>query len=130
MDFFTKLGETLSDAGKDVSKKAKDITETTKLNLDIKSKEDYIRRQCTAIGRQYYELHKDDQEPLFEEIPLIREAEEEIARMQRELAELKGQKICLSCGAVMEKEAQFCPSCGVKYESIFEEEQNEESSEE
>lgn len=122
MDFFSKLGEALYDAGNDVSKKAKDITETTKLNLDIKSKQEFIHRQYASIGRQYYELHKDDEEFPFEEMKIIREAEAEVSRMKRELAERKGEKICPSCGAVMGKDAQFCPKCGIEYESVFEEE--------
>lgn len=121
MDFFTKLGETISEAGKDVSKKAKDMTGIAKLNMDMKAKEDYINKQYAAIGKQYYELHKDDEEPLFEEMSLIREAEEEILRMEQELADLKGLKKCPSCGAAMEQEAQFCSKCGAKYESVYEE---------
>lgn len=121
MDFFTKLGETISEAGKDVSRKAKDMTGIAKLNMDMKAKEDYINKQYAAIGKQYYELHKDDEEPLFEEMSLIREAEEEILRMEQELADLKGLKKCPSCGAAMEQEAQFCSKCGAKYESVYEE---------
>lgn len=122
MDFFSKLGETLSEAGRDVSQKAKDLTESTKMNLDIHSKEEYINRQYTLMGKKYFELHENDEEPLFEEIALIREAKEEIARMQEQLAEKKGMKRCPSCQAVMAQDAQFCPSCGKKYETPFEEE--------
>lgn len=121
MDFFSKLGETLSEAGKDVSQKAKDLTGIAKLNMDIKAKEDYMNKQYAAIGRQYYELHKEDEEPLFEEMVLIREAAEDIQRMQQEMAELKGMKMCPVCEAAMEQEAQFCPKCGTKYESFYEE---------
>ena len=63
MDFFGKLGETLTETGKDVSQKVTDLTEITKLKMEIRSKEDSVRRQFTEIGKQYYELHKDDAEP-------------------------------------------------------------------
>ena len=58
MDFFSKLGETLSEAGRDVSQKAKDLTESTKMNIDIHSKEEYINRQYASMGKKYFELHE------------------------------------------------------------------------
>ena len=36
MDFFDKLGETLVSAGKDVSQRARDVSDIAKLKLDIK----------------------------------------------------------------------------------------------
>ena len=122
MDFFSKLGETLSGAGRDVSKRAKDLTESTKMNIDIHSKEEYINRQYASMGKKYFELHEMDDEPLFEEIELIREAKAEIERMREQLAEKKGMKRCLSCQAIIPQDAQFCPSCGTKCETPFEEE--------
>ena len=44
MTFFTKLGETISATGKDVSQKAKELTEIAKLNMDVKTKEDLDRK--------------------------------------------------------------------------------------
>ena len=57
MDFFSKLGETLSEAGRDVSQKAKDLTESTKMNIDIHSKEEYINRQYASIDRKSTRLN-------------------------------------------------------------------------
>ena len=59
MEFFDKLSESLVSAGKDVSQKAKDVSEIAKLKLDIKSKEDYVQKQYEELGRSYYEKHKD-----------------------------------------------------------------------
>ncbi|MCI9176427.1 MAG: zinc ribbon domain-containing protein [Lachnospiraceae bacterium] len=121
MTFFTKLGETISATGKDVSQKAKDLTELARLNLDIKAKEDFIEKQYVEIGKQYFALHKEDQEPPFEEINLISETLKEIERLKSEIADLKGKKKCPACGAVVEQDAVFCNQCGTKCESIFEE---------
>jgi rubrerythrin len=122
MEFFSKLGETISVAGRDVSQKAKDLTETTRMSMDIKAKEDYICKQYASMGEKYYEMHQDDDEPLFEEIALIREARAEVARMKDQLAEKKGMKRCPVCQASMDQDAQYCPSCGAKYETPYEEE--------
>lgn len=136
MAFFTKLGETISATGKDVSQKAKELTELARMNLDVKAKEDFIEKQYMEIGKQYFELHKEDEEPLFEEIKLISESLMEIERLKSEMAELKGKKKCPACGAVVEQDAIFCNQCGAKCESIFEEEtvtsvnENEEMDEE
>ena len=122
MTFFTKLGETISATGKDVSQKAKELTEIAKLNMDVKTKEDFVVKQYMEIGKQYFELHKDDEEPFFEEIGLIKDALSEIDQLKAEIAELKGKKKCSQCGAVVEQDSIYCSKCGVKCESIFEEE--------
>ena len=86
MEFFDKLSESLVSAGKDVSQKAKDVSEIAKLKLDIKSKEDYVQKQYEELGRSYYEKHKDEEEgEEAEQFFLIREAVEEIERMKAEV---------------------------------------------
>lgn len=122
MTFFTKLGETISATGKDVSQKAKDLTGIAKLNLDVKAKEEFVQKQYMEIGKQYFDLHKGDEEPFFEEVNLIKETLKEIEDLKSEIADLRGQKKCPACGAVIEQDALFCNKCGAKCESIFEEE--------
>ena len=122
MTFFTKLGETISATGKDVSQKAKELTGIAKLNLDIKAKEDFVERQYMEIGKQYFELHKEDEEPLFEEISVIRESLQEIEQLKTEIDDLKGKKKCPSCGASVGQDDAYCNKCGAKCETIFEEE--------
>ncbi len=121
MDFFSKLGETISATGKDVSKKAKDLTGLAKLNMDVRAKEEYILGQYEEIGRQYYELHKEDPEPIFDEMPLIKEALEEMEALKHEIADLKGLKKCPSCGTVLDIDDVFCNQCGTEYDSVVKE---------
>lgn len=116
MDFFSKLGDTISATGRDVSKKARDLTGIAKLNMDVRAKEEYILRQYAEIGKQYFEQHKEDAEPDFAEIKLIKEALEEIEGLKSEIADLKGLKKCQSCGAALNVEDAFCKKCGAKYE--------------
>ena len=122
MAFFTNLGETISATGKDVSQKVRDLTGIAKLNLDVKVKEDFVEKQYMEIGKQYFDLHKDDEEPFFEEMKLIQETLKEIEQLKAEIADLKGKKKCSACGAVVEQDAVCCNKCGAKCESIFEEE--------
>ena len=49
MDFFSKLGETITETGKDVSQKAKELTELAKLNMSMKKKEEFVQKQYLEI---------------------------------------------------------------------------------
>ncbi|MCI9138112.1 MAG: zinc ribbon domain-containing protein, partial [Lachnospiraceae bacterium] len=79
--------------------------------------------QYMEIGKQYFELHKEDEEPFFEEISLIRETLQEISQLKSEIDDLKGKKKCPACGASLGQEDAYCNKCGAKCESIFEEEE-------
>ena len=123
MDFFDKLGESLAMAGKDVTQKAKDVSEIAKLKLDIKSKEDYVQKQYMALGLAYYEKHKDEEGiEEAEQFFLIKEAMEEIERMKAEVLRIQGSAECPKCGAKMPEGATFCSSGGTKMDDMYEEE--------
>ena len=120
---FDKLSESLVSAGKDVSQKAKDVSEIAKLKLDIKSKEDYVQKQYEELGRSYYEKHKDEEEcEEAEQFFLIREAVEEIERMKAEVLRIQGSAECPKCGAKMPEGAVYCSNCGTKMDDMYEEE--------
>lgn len=122
MDFFDKLGESLVSAGKDVSQRAKDISEIAKLKLDIKSKEDYVQKQYAALGQAYFEKHKNDADSEeSEQFFLIGEALEEIERMKAEVLRIQGSLECPKCGVKMPEGAAFCSNCGAKLDDIYEE---------
>lgn len=127
MDFFEKLGDTITETGRDVSQKVTDMTEITKLRMDIRSKEESVRKQYLEIGKQYYELHKDDEEPIFEEVALIKETLAKIEELKGQIAERKGRKICSVCGAANEIDALYCNKCGTKCEEPATEETDAET---
>ena len=123
MDFFDKLGESLVSAGKDVSQKAKDVSEIARLRIDIKAKEDYVDRQYRELGAAYYDRHKNEEEiDEAEQFFLSGEALEEIDRMKAEVLRIQGSAVCPNCGMKMPEGAAFCSSCGAKMnEGIYEE---------
>lgn len=123
MGFFDELTESLTTAGRDVTQKAKDVSEIAKLKLDIKSKEDYVQKQYAALGAAYFEKHKDEEGiEEAEQFFLIREALGEIERMKAEVLKLQGAAECAKCGAKMPEGATFCSNCGAKMDDIYEEE--------
>jgi rRNA maturation endonuclease Nob1 len=114
MAFLDKLGETLVSAGKDVSQKAKDLSGTAKLTMDIHSKEDQLEDLYAQLGKRYFEAYSG--EDTDEQIQQIRELLTVIEDMKKELQKLKGTRVCPECGEQVGSEDSFCKSCGAKLE--------------
>ena len=122
MDFIDRLSDTLITVSKDATQKAKSLSEIAKHRMDIRSKEDDINKKYQQIGKLYFEEHKDDEEPAFEQILSIREAKEVLDELRAQLGEIKGVQQCPACGKEMDLDADFCSKCGAKLD-IFEEEE-------
>lgn len=61
MEFFEKIGDTITSKGREVSEKAKDLAEIANLKGQINTCEEVIRKNYLEIGRLYYE--KEGLEP-------------------------------------------------------------------
>ena len=117
MAFFDKLSETLTNASKDVSQKAKDLSGVAKLTMDIHTKEDQVQKLYAQIGKRYFEEHKDDADiSEYTQMTQIKEMLTVIEDMKKELCELKGTKVCPRCGQEVKTADMYCKSCGVKLE--------------
>ena len=69
---------------------AKTVMRVGKLKMDIAAERDGMRRNFALLGRQYYELKKEEPDTEFETtVREITAAEERIAAMREELRELK-----------------------------------------
>ena len=102
MDFFNKVGSTISSKSKDVTKKAKEIAEIAKLTGQIAEKEESIKGAYIELGKYVYESQKEDA------------AVEEIEGLKREVRKLKGRQECPDCGKEVSYSAAFCSYCGAK----------------
>ena len=85
---------TAVDAGKDLAGKAADKAKAgariAKLNMEISTEKENLRKTYIEIGKLYYDTHKDDPEGFF--IQLCDEvaiSEKNIADKQAEIEELK-----------------------------------------
>ena len=114
MAFFDKLSETLTNASKDVSQKAKDLSGVAKLTMDIHTKEDQVQKMYAQIGKLYFESHKDDDPTEYVQMEQIKEMLAVIEDMKKDLMELKGTKICPKCGKEIDSKDTFCKGCGAK----------------
>lgn len=65
--FVSKISETISTKGKEVSYKAKDLAEIAALKSQIRGCEDTIRRNYIELGKLYYERQGAEPEEAYEE---------------------------------------------------------------
>lgn len=114
MDFFERLGDTIVNVSRDVTQKAKDVSGIAKLKLDMKAKEDFIKEQYAALGKWYYQEHKEEEGEQRAWIQRIDEALEAIAQMELKNLELKKARVCQECGAQASDTAEYCSVCGAK----------------
>ncbi len=127
MDVLNGAVKMAQDIGTKAAKKAGELKETTKLKLEIRSKEDFIERQYREIGKRLYEDTKDDDSNSYEEVFLINRTFEEIAELQKLMADITGTVKCKSCDADVDPSSAFCPKCGAKMENEAEDEDDEET---
>ena len=117
MDFFEKMGETLSTKGKAATQKAKDLADLARLNAQVGQLEGKIRTWYQGSGEKVYHREKDqDHAGLEVEFDMVTEAFAQIGAIKKQIAALKGLQECPSCKAQVEDSAQFCPKCGAKLE--------------
>ncbi|MGI5971326.1 MAG: hypothetical protein ACOX7P_06380 [Oscillospiraceae bacterium] len=91
-NFFNKVEDTVYKAAEVTSKKAKQISEITKLNFDCARKRDVIKQAKIEIGDRLYKELKDNPPENYEELfAKISLAEAEIAENMAKIAELKGR---------------------------------------
>lgn len=120
MGAWDDLKGSLFAAGRDVSQKAKEVSEVAKIKMDIRTKEDFVEKQFASLGRAYYEANKDNVANTdAEQFAVIKEAIDEIERMNQQLLDIQGVVLCPNCGKKSPVGTSFCSDCGTKLEEII-----------
>ncbi|GFH94417.1 hypothetical protein IMSAGC003_00949 [Lachnospiraceae bacterium] len=115
MDFFNKVGSTISSKSKDVTKKAKELAEIAKLTGQIAEKEESVKGAYIELGKYVYDTQKEDApEEVAEKFAVIDATVEEIDHLKKEIRRLKGRQECPDCGKEVSYSAAFCSYCGAK----------------
>ncbi|MFA5658484.1 MAG: zinc ribbon domain-containing protein [Oscillospiraceae bacterium] len=115
MDFFNKIGNKVASGASAVASKTKDLAGTTKINMQISQDEGRINTIYNEIGKRFYDLNAANPPAeyvdFFTEIAQLRH---KISSAKAQIQQIKGTKICTSCGAEIPANVAFCGSCGAK----------------
>lgn len=91
MDFFEKLGDTITTKGKEVADKAKNQAEILSLKSQIATCEEVIKKNYLEIGRLFYEQYGADADAPFEkQRKAIKNARIGVNELQAKIDQLKG----------------------------------------
>lgn len=119
MGFFDKVGDVLSNTGREISASAKNVADTSNLNSQIRAQQTLIQSLYKELGEKYYEESKDDSTCKYaDKVASITDAKNKIVTFQHEIDRIKGRQICPTCGASVEPDVVFCPSCGTNLAAV------------
>ena len=116
-DFLKNVKETITETGKTVGEKTKQVGNAARLNAKIIASEHSISDNYTVLGKYYYDTYKDNpDESVAENVNAITASLETIKEMKGQLLAIKGLVKCVECGADCPFEDNFCGKCGAKLE--------------
>ena len=91
MAFFTDMKRSLTEAGKQVAQKTKEVSGTVQLKTQISREKEAVNRQYAQIGKKVFEAaNTADEEAYSAEFALIRESLKTIDELQDKLSTLEG----------------------------------------
>lgn len=96
-------------------KKATEIAQATKINLQIFDFNTECEILYKEIGKMVYDVHQGFEVPsedMDARMETLDEKQTKIAALRDELAGMKSIVICSACGKQCSKEDSFCPGCG------------------
>ena len=100
-----------------VADKAKSISEVGNLKRKIAYEEERIVEIFADIGKSLYENRNQDLSafaPLCDDMDVRKRR---IKRMRLEMNEIRGVKLCETCGTEVDEKYQYCGVCGAKLPS-------------
>ena len=105
----------VSTKSKDLTQKAKDMTDQTKIKNLIKGEQEKITSLYEAIGKIYYENETDNlREPYADIVKTIKISMDKIKEYEEKIKSIKSRYVCPNCGATVSSSTQFCKNCGSK----------------
>ncbi len=89
---FDKVSDVINNTAYGISDKAKEITEISALNGQIRSQEKTIERMYLEIGQSYYETHKDaESDDYIGLIQKITTAKETVEKLKEDVKIIKNK---------------------------------------
>ncbi len=116
-DIIKKITDTITETGKNVGEKTKQVGNTAKLNARIMSSERSVSENYTLIGKYYYDTYKNNpDEEIAETVNAITASLDTIDDLKSQILAIKGRVKCTKCGASCPIEDTFCGKCGAMLE--------------
>ena len=108
-----ELGKKIERFGQDVWKKTTDVVGAIGKSAEVANKKRELKSVYSDIGQRFFESHPaqaaDESPDLTERAKAL---ETEIADLEAQILEQRGNKKCVSCGEMIPFAAAFCSSCG------------------
>ena len=120
MALFDNLGKKVGNLAQATAKKSGEVIEVTKLNMNINSEEDGIKKAFLEMGGICYKLFEENalqQEQLIPLCTQVQVRKAKIVELRQRINTARGIKICPNCGAEIELTTPFCSKCGSKQET-------------
>lgn len=122
--FWEDLGKKFGETAESVTNKAGEVMEVQKLKNQIRALESGNESDFIDLGYMVYEQFKKGEAMSVEMTGLceaIQSREESIGEYEKQIAEVKGEFECGSCGKKVAKGMSYCPYCGEKTPDEFKE---------
>lgn len=111
--------DTITNVAKSVTKTSGDLLKTTKLNMNLSTAEAGLKNLHLEIGKKVHEMYRGGERlgEFFDGKYIeILAAEEKIAEIKEKIDTIKGVRKCPKCEKIAERESEFCPKCGYRFE--------------
>jgi len=115
MGVFDKMGGAISNVSKDVVDKVKSNNDVGKLKQQVEYEEAKIYDGYIELGKDLYENKPEKMSEGAQKVCADIDARlSRISRIKIQINDIKGIKICPSCGATITNNFLFCGLCGAK----------------
>ena len=112
--------DTIVKITKGVTKTSGELLKSTKLSLALASEEDKLKQIYMEIGKKVHEIYQygGSLGKFFDEkYSEILKTEAGIKDLKDQMDSLKGVRACTKCGASVDRNAGFCPKCGMQMDA-------------
>ena len=119
MDFFDNALSKAKEALDVACKKTKEVVSKGKQKFDVASIESKRAKDFEKLGELYFNTIKDSEienSEIKSIVDEIKNKNEKIEELNKEINNTKNKRICPSCGASIDKFSVFCSLCGTKLE--------------
>lgn len=116
MAFINDVKEKISKTSQSTVQKAKELSETAKLNAAITDMEKQIAELYQEIGGKVYRYYRNDPiSKIHEQIHQVTVLYKNIEDYKKQIENLSAIKMCKKCGTQVDKAMRFCYNCGNEF---------------